>query len=271
MGSGRCHTKAAAERKFFVYMWANLSVFHDEMMLPAICLAPAGDISWLYWWCLSKQMHCLLNMQDTLCGDLGDVLWNACSALSARDQWRFSFSGVCVASDTFIQTKEAPVAVLSVAANSRGMSRCRTKDEMFSLRNHNPPKAIVGTCHANVASHMYCTVFDTVQGFIAKCCRRSTVKNVLPEILQSILQLILIGTDNSLREKVWGYHRSVHNQDKPFDYFHYRLICRFFSWLIVQSINVTVKNAQKSPPGQRSSQFSSWNWGLSGMFSWKMA
>lgn len=43
------------------------------------------------------------------------------------------FCVVCVASDTFIQTKEAPVAVQSVAANSRGLSWCCAKDEMFSL------------------------------------------------------------------------------------------------------------------------------------------
>lgn len=43
------------------------------------------------------------------------------------------FSDVCVACDTFIQTKEAPVAVPSAAANSRGLSWCCTKDEMFSL------------------------------------------------------------------------------------------------------------------------------------------
>lgn len=55
--------------------------------------------------------------------------------------------------------RKAPVAVLSVAANSRGMSLCRTKDEMFftvpgfSLRNHNPLKATVVTRHANVAHH----------------------------------------------------------------------------------------------------------------------
>ncbi len=53
----------------------------------------------------------------------------------------FSFRDVYVASDTFIQTKEAPVAVLSVAANSRGMSQCCTKDEMFSLSLVFPEKS----------------------------------------------------------------------------------------------------------------------------------
>ena len=54
-------------------------------------------------------------------------------ACRRRDQRQVFFSsGVCVASDTFIETKEAPAAVLSVAANSR-VSRRRTKDEMFSL------------------------------------------------------------------------------------------------------------------------------------------
>lgn len=53
-------------------------------------------------------------------------------ACRRRDQWQVFFSGVCVASDTFIETKEAPVAVLSVAANSRVWRR-RTNHEMFSL------------------------------------------------------------------------------------------------------------------------------------------
>ncbi len=123
--------------------------------------------------CPSRHvMLCLLNMHHTLemwvmnsvftCGRHEQCLFFSCSDVRA----------VCVAGDTFIQTKEAPVAVLSVASNSRGMTRCCTKDEMFSLRNHNPPKAIVATCHANVAAHkMYCTVFATIQGFTTKCSR----------------------------------------------------------------------------------------------------
>lgn len=128
-------------------------------------------------------------------------LWETCSVV-------LLCSDVSVASDTFIQTKEAPVAVLSVAANSRGMSRCHhTKDEMFSLSlvfplwNRNPPCAVVVTRHANVAAHK-CTV-QVLPRF--KVCLHDVTEDLLWKMCFSWSVIQLSQETKDSHENTWEY------------------------------------------------------------------
>lgn len=99
------HTKADVERKFCVDVSTNETVTDDEKMLPIRCSS-------------RPVMHCLLNMHLVWISGSCAMKLNACSNVSAPED---VLSGVCVSSDTFIETKEAPVAVPSVAAITAGI------------------------------------------------------------------------------------------------------------------------------------------------------
>lgn len=145
--SGCCrHTKA--DRKFFVDMGAN-EMWNTWM------------IKRCFQWCFQLQqvkassdingdvcqrkhgILCLLKMHHTLFGNVGHGLWNRILAdvfRSGRRDQRCFYLGMLLVTLSFRQ-REAPVAGLSVAANSRAMSRCHTKDEMFSLSLVFPEKS----------------------------------------------------------------------------------------------------------------------------------